>query len=302
MSATRLLIVGASGMLGYTLLRRLGEDARYEVHGTLRGAGLPTGYACPAAATLHGGVDATRVDALNALMQRLQPQVVINCVGLIKQLDQAKRPSAAVEINALFPHRLAECCSALGARLIHISTDCVFDGARGGYRESDRPDADDLYGRSKRLGEVDYGGHLTLRTSLIGHELSTRVSLVDWFLSTRDAVSGYAGVVFSGLPTVEIARVLAEKVLPAPELEGLYHLSVEPIDKYRLLSLLADAYGHRVAIERVDAPRLDRSLDSTRLRQALDYQPPGWEQLVQAMHDDYLKAYAPARSAAGEAP
>ncbi len=302
MSATRILIVGASGMLGYTLLRRLGEDPRHEVHGTLRGEALPVGYPCPPAVRLHGGLDATRPEALEALLQRLRPDVVINCIGLIKQLDQAKRPRAAVEINALFPHRLAEYCTALGARLIHISTDCVFEGARGGYREADRADADDLYGRSKRLGEVDYGGHLTLRTSLIGHELTTRVSLVDWFLSTRGQVSGYAGVVFSGLPTVEIARVLADKVIPAPSLQGLYHLSVEPIDKDRLLRLLADAYGHRVAIERVEEPRLDRSLDSSRLRQALDYRPPAWEQLVHDMHDDYLKAYAPARDTAGEAP
>ncbi|WP_263143602.1 SDR family oxidoreductase [Pseudomonas sp. RIT-PI-AD] len=299
---TKVLIVGASGMLGYTLLRRLGADTRYEVHGTLRGTGLPDGYACPAAVQLHGGIDATRPAHLQALIERLAPQAVINCVGLIKQLDEAKRPAAAIEINALFPHRLAEACSAVGARLIHISTDCVFDGTRGGYRETDLADADDLYGRSKRLGEVDYGGHLTLRTSLIGHEVSTRVSLVDWFLSTRGAVSGYAGVVFSGLPTVEVARVLADKVLPTPDLQGLYQLSVEPIDKDRLLRLLASVYGHRVEIQRVEQPRLDRSLDSTRLRQALDYSPPAWEDLVAAMHDDYLKAYAPARRTASEAP
>lgn len=296
----RVLIIGASGMLGYTLLRRLGRDPRYEVHGTLRKASLPAAYPPASAVVVHGDVDATRRADLDSLLDRVRPEEVINCVGLIKQLEEGRRPAPVVEINALLPHHLAERCTALGARLIHFSTDCVFCGARGRYLETDLADADDLYGRSKRLGEVDYGGHLTLRTSLIGHEIRSGVSLIDWFLSSREPVAGYSGAVFSGLPTIEVAHLLADRILPERGLRGLYHLSAEPIDKDRLLRIVAKTYVHDVPIRTVAEPRIDRSLDSARLRRALAYRPPDWEWLVQAMYMDYLDAYASARPAGGE--
>jgi dTDP-4-dehydrorhamnose reductase len=291
----RVLILGAGGMLGYTLLRHLAARRDYEVHGALRSSALPKAFGTPPA-ELHLGVDALEPNGLEGLLERLRPDEVINCIGLIKQLNEAQRPRLAIEINALLPHRLAEICSAIGARLIHFSTDCVFAGNRGGYRESDRADADDLYGRSKHLGEVVDGGHLTLRTSLIGHELRKGVSLVDWFLASREPVSGYSGVIFSGLPTVEVARVLAEHVLGNRDLQGLYHLSAEPIDKDRLLRLVARIYGHEIPVHAVDEPRLDRSLDSQRLREVISYRPSGWPELVHAMHADYLSAYASARA------
>lgn len=295
----RILVIGASGMLGFTLLRRLGADPRHEVHGTLHRTPLPSGWRPGPGTSLHAGVDATRSGDLDALIDRVRPDQVINCAGLIKQLESGRRPVPAITVNALLPHRLAERCSAVGARLIHFSTDCVFSGSRGGYLETDPADADDLYGRSKHLGEVDYGDHLTLRTSLIGHEIRAGVSLVDWFLAAREPVAGYAGAVFSGLPTVEVAGILADRILPARDLRGLFHLSADPIDKDRLLRLVARTYGHDVPIRSVAEPRIDRSLDSGRLRAILDYRPPAWEQLVEAMHRDYLDAYAGLRAAAG---
>ncbi|CAD6559626.1 hypothetical protein LMG27952_06924 [Paraburkholderia hiiakae] len=286
------LVAGASGMLGYTLLRHLPANGDFEVHGTLRGAALPGGYPTPPGVRLHTGIDATDPQGLFALIERLKPDVVINCIGLIKQLEQAHRPAAAIAINALFPHQLAAQCSLSGSRLIHISTDCVFAGTQGSYRESDSCDADDLYGRTKRLGEVDYDGHLTLRTSLIGHELTSRVSLVDWFLSQTGMVRGFTSAIFSGLPTVEVARVLKMFILPRRDLQGLFHLSVNAIDKDRLLRLVAEAYGHDVPIMQTDTPKIDRSLDSTRLRDISGYRPPVWETLVADMHEDYLQGYA----------
>jgi len=290
-----LMILGANGMLGYTLLRHLSANPLYQVHGTLREPqsslpGAPT-------ATLHGGVEATDFDGVRHLLNEIKPDVLINSIGLIKQRDSAVDPTLAISLNALFPHQLAAWCDAHDARLIHFSTDCVFAGHSGGYRETHTADADDLYGRSKRLGEVNYGRHLTLRTSLIGHELASHLSLIDWFLSARGSVSGYANVVFSGLPTVEIASLLEQRILPNPGLHGLYHLSADPIDKDRLLRMVARHYHHEVEIRRCEEPRLDRSLNSDRLRQALDYQPPSWEQLVARMHQDYLAHYAALRCA-----
>lgn len=290
-----LMILGANGMLGYSLLRHLSANPSRVVHGSLRS--LAPSLPDAGSAMLHGGIEATDFSSVEDLLEQVKPDVLINCIGLIKQRDNAVDPALAIALNASFPHQLAAWCDRHGSRLIHFSTDCVFAGDRGGYRESDPADADDLYGRSKRLGEVDYGRHLTLRTSLIGHELASQLSLVDWFLGTRGSVSGYANVIFSGLPTVEIARLLEERILPEKGLTGLYHLSVEPIDKDRLLRIVASQYGHCVDIRRCEEPRLDRSLNSDRLRAALEYEPPTWEALVARMHEDYLKHYAALRSA-----
>ncbi len=293
------LIVGASGMLGYTLLRHFASSG-FQTHGTLRGAALPNGYQPPPNVRLYTGLDVCDPQTLFALIQQLRPAVVINCVGLNKQRAEIQNPTAAITINALFPHKLALCCSESASRLIHFSTDCVFSGSQGLYIESDRCDANDLYGRSKRLGEVDYEGHLTLRTSLIGHELASSLSLVDWFLSRTEPVLGYAGAVFSGLPCIEVARLLTQFILPRRDLQGLFHLSVEPIDKDCLLRLLAQTYGHSISITRTTLPKIDRSLDSSRLRSIINYRPPRWKMLVDNMHADYLQAYAHARAYADE--
>lgn len=293
------LIVGANGMLGYTLLRHLASSG-FQTYGTVRRATLPNGYHPPPNVSLYTGLDVNDPQALFVLIQQLRPTVVLNCAGLNKQRAEIQNPLAAIAINALFPHKLAVCCSANASRLIHFSTDCVFSGNQGLYTESDHCDANDLYGRSKRLGEIDYEGHLTLRTSLIGHELASNLSLVDWFLSRTEPVLGYANAVFSGLPTIEVARLLTQFILPRSDLQGLLHLSAEPIDKDRLLRLIAHTYGHAIPITRTMLPKIDRSLDSSQLRTLIDYQPPRWETLIDNMHTDYLHAYAHLREYAEE--
>jgi dTDP-4-dehydrorhamnose reductase len=202
----------------------------------------------------------------------------------VKQLAEADDPLTALPINSMLPHRLARLCELAGARLVHISTDCVFSGAKGMYVESDFPDADDLYGRSKYLGEVDYPHAVTLRTSIIGHELDGARSLLCWFLAQGGPVRGFTKAVFSGLPTVELARVVRDFVLPHPELHGLYHVSAAPINKYDLLKLVAQAYGKDIEITPHDQLVIDRSLDSTRFKAATGYAPPSWPELVRTMH------------------
>ena len=194
-------------------------------------------------------------------------------------------PLAAIPVNAVLPHRLARLCALAGARLIHLSTDCVFAGDKGMYREDDLPDAQDVYGRTKLLGEVDYPHALTLRTSIIGHELASHHSLVCWFLSQHGPVRGYSQAIFSGLPTVEIARVIDKYVLDRPELHGLYHLSAEPIDKLSLLQLVAKTYGKENEITEDRSMVIDRSLDSTRFRSATGYRPEPWPDLIRRMHE-----------------
>jgi dTDP-4-dehydrorhamnose reductase len=210
---------------------------------------------------------------------------VINCIGVIKQSYEMHSVANCIHMNALFPHQLWDICKQYGVRLIHISTDCVFDGARGGYTESDQSNAVDIYGQSKALGEISEKGALTLRTSIIGHELETNLSLLNWFLSQRESVKGYQKAIFSGLTTVEMANLLNSVVLKMPSLSGLYHVSSEPIDKFSLLMLIKTQYHLPLEIDPDLGFVIDRSLNSDKFRQATGYIPPKWPDMISQMRD-----------------
>lgn len=285
----RILVLGATGMLGSAVFRTLAESEKFEVWGTLRGEDGRRFFPEALQARLLSGVDALDQDALTDAFARVRPDVVINCVGLIKQLAYANDPLRVLPINAMLPHRLAKLCGLAGSRLIHVSTDCVFSGRQGMYRETDISDAEDLYGKSKYIGELHDVAHaITLRTSIIGHELNSNHALIDWFLSQEGPVRGFARAIFSGLPTVELARVMRDYVLPRPELHGLYHVSAQPIAKLELLRLVAHQYGKAIEIIPDDRVCIDRSLNSERFREATGYVPPAWPELVARMHSSYL--------------
>ncbi len=289
MARRKVLIFGATGMLGHALFTLLSEREELDVHATARRReGLSRWFPPDLAARIHGGVAAEDFGSVLRALDEAAPDTVINGIGVIKQLPEAQDPIVAIAINALFPHRLAFACKAAGARLIHVSTDCVFSGAKGSYTEDDVPDAPDLYGRTKLLGEVTGPGCLTLRTSIVGHELVGRHGLVEWFLAQEGKVQGFVQAVYTGFPTVELARILAERILPGEALTGLYHVASAPISKYDLLRLVADAYGKRIAIERQEEFRCDRSLDGSRFRRATGYEPPPWPDMVERMRRHFL--------------
>jgi len=280
----RVLILGASGMLGNAVLRLFFQSPGYEAFGSVRS--IRSLHLLPN--NLHPnvitGVDVENYDSLTSLFASVQPDVVINCIGLVKQLVAADDPLAAITINAILPHRLAKLCKVAGTRLVHMSTDCVFLGTKGMYTEVDVPDAKDIYGRSKYLGEVDYPNAITLRTSIIGHELDGAHSLLGWFLAQQGGVKGFKHAVFSGLPAVEIARIIRDYVIPHSELHGIYHVSAEPINKEDLLRLVALEYGKIIEIIPDDKLTIDRSLDSSRFRKLTGYMPPTWAELVHTMY------------------
>jgi len=283
----KILILGASGMLGSTMFRWLSSDPSYEVWGSLRSDRSLRHLPEILHQRLVTNVEALDADALTSLFNEIRPDAVVNCVGVIKQVAVANDPLVVLPINAMLPHRLARICALAGARLIQISTDCVFSGRKGQYREEDVSDAEDLYGKSKYIGELhDLPHAVTLRTSIIGHELESATSLVDWFLAQNGRVLGYSKAVFSGLPTVELARVLKEFVLPRPDLHGLYHVAAEPIAKLDLLRLIAAQYGKSIDIEPDDAVVIDRSLNGERFRRATGYVAPPWHDLVRYMYED----------------
>jgi dTDP-4-dehydrorhamnose reductase len=280
----KVLVLGATGMLGNAVFRYLSDAPELEVWGTLQNPAGKRFFAESLQQNLLANVNVLDFDTLVGAFEKIRPDVVINCIGLIKQLADANDPLAALPINAMLPHRLAKLCALSGARLIHISTDCVFSGRKGMYTESDPSDAEDLYGKSKYIGELHDVPHaVTLRTSMIGRELSGHVGLVDWFLSQEGRVKGYRKAVFSGLPTIELSRIMRDFVIPNPQLAGLYHVSAAPIDKYALLKQIAEIYGKTIEIVPDDAVCIDRSLDSTRFRQATGYVPPAWPELISTM-------------------
>ena len=280
----KVLVIGASGMIGSTVLRVLSEQNGWEVFGTVRDDSVKRFFSASIGERLRAGVDVENQNSLVRILDQVRPNVVVNCAGLTKHKPDAEDPLVSIPINTLMPHRLAGLCRLAGVRLIHVSTDCVFSGDKGGYVEDDRPDAHDVYGRSKALGEVHDPHAITLRTSTIGHELQSRFGLLDWFLSQEGRCKGYTRAVFSGLPTVVFAQVVRDVVIPRKELSGLYHVAAKPIAKSDLLKLIADVYGKTIDIVPDDTLVIDRSLDATRFRLATGYVAPEWPELIKLMH------------------
>ena len=279
MSKPRILVVGASGMLGHEAIRILAPD--FEVWGSCRRPEELPDLGVPAE-RLPGGLDATDPQSAYELIERVRPDLVLNAVGIVKQRADAKAAIPSIEVNSLWPHLLADACALQGARMVHVSTDCVFSGARGMYTEDDAPDAFDLYGRSKLLGEViDRENAVTLRTSIIGWQIEAPTGLVGWFAAHRnEPLKGYTRAVFSGLTTRALTEVVRDVVMPDSSLAGLWHVSTDPIDKYTLLTELAGYLGWDVDITPVEEPVIDRSLDSSRFRARTGWGPPSWDELL----------------------
>lgn len=283
----KIVVLGAAGMLGHQLARRLGPH--HDVIGTVRDRadGVVGELLREACDGVLEGIDATEPDGVADAIAGARPDAVLNCIGVIKQVRAAQDAATSIAVNSLFPHRLAELCAPIGARLIHFSTDCVFSGRDGNYAEDDLPDAADLYGRSKLLGEVAGPGCLTLRTSIIGRDLVKDVGLLEWFLSNRGSrVTGFRKAVFSGFPTVALADIIGWLLTDHPRLEGVYHVASPPIDKYDLLVRIRDAMGLDIEIVADDELEIDRSLNCDRVCDATGFQPPSWDELVAALAED----------------
>jgi len=275
----RVLVLGGDGMLGHQLLRHL--QSRHEVKVTLRQnlkeyehLGLFTAensYPC---------VDARLVDGLQAVLTEFRPDTVVNAIGIIKQRRTASEIIPCIEINALFPHRLALLCRMIGARMIHLSTDCVFSGKKGYYTEDDTADAVDLYGHSKLMGEVEQENCITLRTSMIGRELSRKTSLLEWFLAQKGNISGFRKAIFSGFTTIELSRIIEKMMSDKLIASGIFHVSSDPISKFDLLSMIKEHLNLTIDIEPDDTFECDRSLDSKKFRKQFGYKPPAWEKMI----------------------
>ena len=276
----KILVIGITGMLGNTLLRSLSKNKKFSVLGSSRRDKLKT----------HQKVNYIHLKNLNVENEEFfktvkahQPDVIINCIGVIKQLKDADEPLKVLPINSIFPHKLHYFCNQEDIRLIHISTDCVFSGKKGNYLETDISDAQDLYGKSKYIGELHGKNSLTIRTSIIGHEIDSKESLLEWFLSQEDSINGYTDAFFSGLTTLELSNVIENIILHHKDLSGLYHVSSKPISKYDLLNLIKKVYQKKIKIVPSDQVKVNRSLNSEKFLKATNIEVSDWESMIESM-------------------
>lgn len=284
----KILVLGASGMIGSAIFRVLSADSALDVWGSIRSITLKEFFTQSQQKHLVVCGDLLDQNQLIRLFAEIHPNIVINCVGLTKHHKEVEDVLLATPLNAMLPHRLADFCVACDARLIHISTDCIFSGSRGNYIEGDHSDALDTYGKSKFLGEVvNYPNAITLRTSTIGHELQSSYGLLEWFLSQECFCTGFKRAIFSGLPNTFFAEVIRDYVIPSTQLHGLYHVGALPISKYDLLKLIASEYDKDIYIKCDDQFAIDRSLNSNLFSSVTGYRAPAWPELIASMRKSH---------------
>lgn len=282
----RIVILGGAGMLGHKLYQIYRD--RFDVYATVRGPySSYSRYNIFDKNCIIENLDVLDYDKVTGVLGDLQADVVINCIGIIKQLDAAKDPILSIKINSLLPHQLANICSQNNSRFFHISTDCVFNGKKGMYTEDDLSNAEDLYGKTKFLGEVNRENCLTFRTSIIGRELSTKNGLVEWFLNNREGkVKGFKKAIYTGFTTIAISKIIENMINNFPGLSGMYQVSSEPIDKFSLLRIIRVKFNLDIDIEPETQITIDRSLDSSRFRSETGFRPQTWEQMISEMAND----------------
>ena len=282
---TRLLILGSTGLLGSTILKYFSTKTNYECFGTIRKNSDRKKLNNINNLKLYK-IDFNKPNDIRKAFTFIKPHLILNCIGVVKQVLNKNSNSEIIRVNSFLPHYLSELANENNKiRFIHFSTDCVFSGTLGNYSENDIADAKDIYGSSKILGEVNNSNTLTLRTSIIGHELKTKYSLLNWFLSQKKSIKGYKKAIFSGLTTLEISRVLEKYIIPNKKMRGIYHLSGNLISKYDLLNIIKKTYKNKIKIMPDSKIKINRSLNSSLFQKTTGYKPSTWDQLIKAMYE-----------------
>lgn len=285
----RILVLGGAGMLGHKVCQLLPQQG-FEVFAAFRNAPASSLMPFYQNVQIVDNIDVMNDAALNKAFNTAKPDVVINCIGIVKQLNEAYDRYLSVAINSFLPHRLSRLCQDFNARLIHISTDCVFSGEKGSYCETDESDAKDLYGKSKYLGETDdtEKNAITLRTSIIGHELKSDThGLLEWFIKQENKrVKGFKKAIYTGFTTTELINIMVRLINQHPELYGLYHVASDPISKYDLLHLINDIYKLNVTIEADNDFFCERSMIMPRFTEVTGYKAPSWKQMILEMYKE----------------
>lgn len=279
----KILIFGVTGMLGSCLYKYFSNLNEYQVIGVLRNSNKKSLFIENLNSKIIVFDSYDNFSKLDEFIKNIKPDYVVNCLGVIKQKIEASSPENILFINSYLPHLIDKLSFRHNFKLIHFSTDCVFDGNLGSYKETDIPLPKDLYGISKLLGELETKNTLTIRTSIIGHELESSFSLVNWFLSSKNRVKGFTKAIYSGFPSVEIARIIHKFIIPNKLISGIYNLSSNPISKYELLKIISEQYKHKIDIVPDESVVIDRSLDATLFNMKTKYICPSWPKLIESM-------------------
>lgn len=280
----KILILGASGMLGSAVFNILSENKSLKVFGTIRSTKSKKQFNYRIAKKLFKVSDITKLAKLIKVFEKIKPDIVINCISLEKKLLKKNDPLMMIQTYSIFPHLLSKLSKEYGARLIQISTDGVFSGKKGNYTEYDKPDPDDIYGRTKHLGELVEKHTITIRTSIIGHELITKNGLVEWFLSQKKQCECFGNAIFSGFPAVVLAEIIRDYIITNNQLNGIYHIASKPISKCKLLTLIAKEYGLKIKLINNNKIKINRSLNADRFNAATGYIFPDWKELIKSMY------------------
>ena len=273
----KILILGSTGMIGHTFFSYLSKINDFEVCSTQRkiNSNKKLFY-----------FDALNFDGLHDILNIFLPDVVINCIGITKHSKDIKDRYKTIMINSLLPWKLKNLSDIYNFRFIHISTDCVFNGRKGNYLETDINDENDFYGKSKSLGEIsDVTNCVTVRTSTIGHEKINKYGLLEWFLS-QTSCKGFTKAIFSGLPTIVLIQIIKEHILMNKNLFGLFHIGAIPIAKYDLLKLINHVYERKINIIADDTIEINRSLNSDKFKSITDFKVPSWPELIKIMKEN----------------
>lgn len=280
----KILVLGASGMLGSAIFNILNENQNLKVLGTIRSNRSKKYFNSTLAKKLIKVGDITKLANLIRVFKQAKPKMVINCISLQKQLLKKQDPLIMIPTYSVLPHQLSKLCKNSGARLIQISTDGVFSGKKGKYRENDLKDSEDIYGISKYLGELKEEHTITIRTSIIGHEINTKNGLVEWFLSQKNQCECFSNAIFSGFPTDVLAEIIRDLIIPNNKIQGVYHIASKPISKCELLALIAKEYGVKIKLKTNNKIKINRSLNSDRFKAVSGYVSPEWKDLIKSMH------------------
>ena len=283
----KIVILGSNGLLGNTITKYFFEKADHQTIAVLRNYSKIKLFN----EKYHQNflVIENILDYIETKkkLEIIRPDILINCIGITnkEKINKPYQIEKFININSLFPHRIQRICCELGTRLIHLSTDCIFSGSKGFYSENDNPDPTDIYGRSKLLGELDYENTLTIRKSVIGHELVSRKGLLEWFLHQNISVEGYKDVIFSGLTVLELAKLIDKYILPRSDLKGILNISGESISKFDLLKIISDVYHKSIEIIPNESIKINRTLNSSKFYKLTGYKPNSWPVLIKSMYE-----------------
>ncbi len=285
----KILVLGASGMIGHRMWATLSQ--LHDVRGAVRRDSLGPLSLIPGIDPnkCYYKVDAYQFDSVQKVLRDFKPDVVLNCIGIVKQLKDSNDHIKSISLNALFPHQLAKACHEINARMIQFSSDCVFDGFKGNYIETDFQDAKDLYGKSKALGEVNYlENTVTMRTSTIGREVFPHGGLLEWFLGNEGGkVTGYKKAIYSGFPAHRLALIISQYILPNTQLKGVFHIASQPINKFDLLKMIADKFKLNIEIGSNDSVSVERSLNCDQFCKETGFHPLSWSEMMKDLEIDF---------------